>query len=188
TVFGRDIAAAVGVGLQAADRTCQNDRAAVAACDDMWHTGFHRFPDAGKVYVDHLLPVVFAGLVQGVAAVADAGVGHDDVQPAKLFDAAIDRGFERVVVAHVDFGRDDPAVETLYEVGRFGEVLRRGCRNGGVLHDRLTDVDGDDVRAFLRQSHRVAAALTARRPGDEGNFSLNAPCHVLPLLLISSAE
>ena len=88
TVFGGDVVAGVRVGLQAADRAGQDDRAAAAARKDMRDTGFHGLPDAGEVDVDHVGPVALAGLVQRLTAVADAGVGDDDVQPAQLLDTA----------------------------------------------------------------------------------------------------
>ena len=43
--------------------------------------------------------------------------------------------------------------------------------------DRPADVDGDDVGALLRQPHRVAAALPARRPGDECDLAFYTSCH-----------
>ena len=178
-VLGRDVAAAVRVGLEPADRAGQDDRTAFAARDDVRHTGFHGLPHARQVYVDHLVPVVFAGLVQCVAAVADACVGHDDVQPAQLLHAAVHGGLQCVVVAHVDFGREDPAVLALDQVGGLGQILGRGCRNRGVLHDRLADVDRDDVGALLGQPHRVATALTARRPGDESDLAFNTSTPVM---------
>ena len=172
-VLGGNVVTAMRVGLQPAHRAGQDDRPAFAARDDVRDTGFHRLPHPRQVDVDHLRPVFFAGLVQRVAAVADACVGHDDVQPAQLLDAAVHGGLQGVVVTHVDFGRVDPAIMALDEVGGLGQILGRRCRNRGVLHDRLTDVDGDDVGALLRQPHRVATALTARRPGDESDFALN---------------
>lgn len=180
TVFGRDVVAGVGVGLEPSDRAGQDDGSAATAGQKMGHTGFHGFPHPGQVDVDHLGPVFFAGLVQSLSAVADSGVGHDDVEPAELLDAAVDRRLERVVIAHVDFGREDPAVVPLDQVGGLGEVLGRRRRDRGVQHalaDGLADVDGDDVGALLRQSHRMAAALTARRSGDQGDFALNTSGH-----------
>ena len=60
-------------------------------------------------------------------------VGDDDVQPAELLDPAVDGGLERVVIADVDLGGDDPSVQRLDQVGRFREVFggrRRGRRVG----------------------------------------------------------
>ena len=91
-VFGGHVVTAVRVGLQTADRAGQNDRPAATALKEMRHTGFHRLPHAAEVDVDHVRPVFLAGLVQRCAAVADAGVGDDDVEPAQLLDAGVDGG------------------------------------------------------------------------------------------------
>ena len=57
----------------------------------------------------------------------------------------------------------------------FVEILGRRHRvTDGV--DVAAQVDGDDVGAFLGQPHRVTAALAARRAGDEGDLSFDAPC------------
>jgi hypothetical protein len=142
----------------------------------MRDTGFDRFPNTREVDVDHVLPVVFAGLVEGRPAVADAGVRNDDVESAQLFDAAVHNRRQRVEVAHVHLGGDDAPVEVLDEVGGFGEVI--GCGPGDVAAgDSLADIDGDDVGALLGQAHSMAAALTARCAADERNFALNSSTH-----------
>ena len=61
-----------------------------------------------------------------VTAVADAGVGDDDVQAAQLLDAGVDRCLQRVVVAHVDLGGVDAAVVALDQIRGLGQILR--CR------------------------------------------------------------
>jgi len=66
-----------------------------------------------------------------------------------------------------------PPVELLHQPCGFPQVVRGRQRVlDGV--DVMTDVDGDDVRAFLREPHRVAAALAAAGPGDEGDLALDA--------------
>src|SRR5262249_25408951 len=72
------------------------------------------------------------------------------------------------------FGRVDAAVEALDQIRGLGQILRRGQRDPNGV-DLLADVDGDDVGAFLRQAHRVAAALAARRARDERNLALDSP-------------
>ena len=143
----------------------------------MRHTGFHRLPHAAEVDVDHVGPVALAGLVQRRAAVADARVGDDDVQPAQLLDARVDRGLERVVVADVDLGGVDAAVVALDQIGGLGQVFRRGKRNRDAV-DLFTDVDGDDVGALLRQPHSVCAALSAGSAGDESDLAFNTSSHI----------
>ena len=45
----------------------------------------------------------------------------------------VHRGLERVVVADVDLGGEDAAVEPLDQIGGLGQVLRRGRRNLATL-------------------------------------------------------
>src|SRR5437588_8222214 len=152
----------------------------------MRHSRFHGLPDATQVDVDHGGPVGFAGLVKRLAAVADAGVGDDDVQPAELLDAGVHRGLERVVVTDIDLGGVDAAVVSLDQVGGFSQILRRG--GGDQIHgvDLLADVHRDDVGAFLRQPHRVRTALTTGRTGDERNLAFDSTRHryLVSLLVI----
>ena len=56
--------------------------------------------------------------------------------------------------------RDDPAVLRLDQAGGLLQVVRGGQRVSEAV-DVMTQVDGDDVRAFLREPYRVAAALAA---------------------------
>lgn len=101
-----------------------------------------------------------------------------DVEAAQLGDAVVDGGLERGRVADVGLGGDDPPVQVLDLTHCFGQVV-------GVAHrvaDRvvvLAGVHGDDVGAFLRQSHGVTAALASGRPGDECDLALD-PSHVGP--------
>ena len=106
---------------------------------------------------------------------SDAGVGHDDVESAELFDAVVEHRFHVVVVANVDDRGDDALAELLDQRGGLFEVLRcrTGCRR--VL-ELLADVDGDDVGALLGQAHRMAATLSTRRARDERDLSCYSPC------------
>jgi hypothetical protein len=69
---------------------------------------------------------------------------------------------------------DDPAVEGLDLLDRLGQVGRGRHR---VWHagDLRAQVHGDDVGPLLRQPDRVAAALVARRAGDEGDLAFQLP-------------
>ena len=122
-------------------------------------------------------------MVECLAAVADSGVGADDVQSPELLDAAVDRGLERVVIADVDLGRDDAPVQLLDEVRSLGEVIGRGRRDLRVAADRPADVDRDDVRALFSQPDRMTAALAARRAGDERDLALYPSRHDFPALV-----
>ena len=60
--------------------------------------------------------------------------------PPELLDAAVDGGLERVVIADVDLGGDDPPVEVFDQFGCLREIFgrRRRCRR---VAERLADVD-----------------------------------------------
>src|SRR6516162_1107168 len=179
-VLGGDVVAGVRVRLESADRAGQDDRPAAATGQDVRDPGLHGLPYPRQVDVDHFCPVLFAGFVQRFTAIADAGVRDDDVEPAQLLHPAVHGGLQGGVVPHIDFGGEDSAVMALDEVGGLRQILRRGRWNRGVhdaVSDGLTDIDGDDVGAFLRQPHRVAAALTACRPGDESDLALDTSGH-----------
>ncbi len=107
---------------------------------------------------------------------ADACVGDDDVEPPELLDAAVDGGRQRVEVAHVDFCRDDAAVEVLDHVRGLGEILRGGRRCGRVF-ESAADVDRDDVGALLGKPNRMASALAARGAGDERDLAVYPSGH-----------
>jgi hypothetical protein len=95
----------------------------------------------------------------GAAEVDDAGVGDHHVEPAQSGDPVVDYCLQRGVVADVGLVGDDAAVEGLDLLDRLVRVVVR--RN----------VDGDDVGALFGQPDGVAAALTPRGAGDEGDFS-----------------
>ena len=69
----------------------------------------------------------------------------------------------------------------LWPLTRSAVSARSSGVDSGIWHavDLLTDVDGDDVGALLRQPHRVRAALAARRAGDESDLAFNTSSHVL---------
>src|SRR5690349_2618529 len=79
-------------------------------------------------------------------------------------------------VAHVGLAGDDAPVEVLDLPRGLLEVLRRRhlVAHRGQL---LADVERDDVRALLRQPHRVRATLPPRRPGDQRDLALEPSSH-----------
>ena len=133
--------------------------------------------DAEPVGVEYVRP----GL-QGLLALLadDAGVGHHDVELAELGDPAVDRFHQLRPLAHVGLHRDHPAVQGLDQAGGLLQVVR-ACQVVGETVDVVADVDRDDVRALLRQPHRVTPPLAAGGPGDEGHFALHAS-HAHPFL------
>src|SRR3954454_2359183 len=180
-MLGGNVMTGVWVGLEPSNRTGQHDRTTATTGEDVWHTDFDGFPYTRKVYVDHVLPVVLAGLVKCCSAVPDSSVGDDDVEPPQLLDTTIHDCLQCVVIAHIDLGRDDAAIMCLHQIGGFDEVI--GCRRGDLAAaaDRLTDVDRDDVGTLLRQSHRLAAALSASSTRNEGDLAFDPTRHI-PLL------
>src|SRR5262245_1728297 len=134
----------------------------------MWDSSFDRLPNTGQVDVDHVGPVGLTGAVERLPTVADSRVGADDVQPSQLLDAAVDGGLDRFVVANVDLGGDDAAVQLLDQICGFSQVVWSGRLDLGVAAHRGTDVDGDDVGTLLGQTYRVATSLPACGSGDEG--------------------
>lgn len=44
---------------------------------------------------------------------------------------------------------------------------------------RATEVDANDVRALLREAHRLCAADAASRAGDEGRLARQSAVHVV---------
>lgn len=136
-------------------------------------------PDAGQVDVDHVAPGLLVHGVQAGAVAAEARVGTDDVEPAELGDALVDGGLERVVVAYVRLHGVDAPPQLLHLVDRLVEILgrRHGERDAVEL---LADVDRDDVGAFFGETDRMAAALSSRRAGDEGDLSFYASGHGEP--------
>jgi hypothetical protein len=94
----RDVVTDLRVGLEAADRAGDDDRAAAPAGQQVRNAGLDGFPDATQIDVDRFFPAVFGHLVELDTGGPDARVGHDDVQSAELLDTAVDRRLERIEV------------------------------------------------------------------------------------------
>ena len=101
----------------------------------------------------------------------DAGLRHDDVEMAELCDALLERGAQLRGLTHVGLRGESAAPRLLDECRGLLEVLRRRHRVTD-RRDVLTEVDSDDVGAFLGQPDRVTPALPARGAGDERDLSL----------------
>ena len=78
----------------------------------------------------------------------DAGVGADRGELAELGDRPVEDLAQLLPLAHVSSGCDAPAPVALDKRLRPHEVVPGGHRVG-VRLDVLTDVDGDDVGAFV---------------------------------------
>ena len=129
-VLGRDVVAGVRVGLQPAHRAGQDDRSAPPAREsDAAQPAFTVFHTPERL--TSIMSCQSASLVLSSVwpPLPIPALAHDDVQPAQLLDPAVDRGLERVVVADIDLGGHDPAVEALDQFGGLGQVVRRGRRD-----------------------------------------------------------
>jgi hypothetical protein len=107
---------------------------------------------------------------------ADTRVRDGDVQPAELRDALVDDLPEGGGVPDVGLPGDDLPAERRRGLDGVREVLL----GAHAVADRfvvLEDIDGDDVRAPLRQPDRVTAALAAGRAGDERDLACYSSCH-----------
>jgi hypothetical protein len=169
-VLGRRVVPQVGYCAEAHRRAGEEDRAALPRRHDggMATCAVSNVP----VRMTSMQSCHFCG-VRSSTWLVDARVGAHDVEPAELVDARGDRRGEAVVVPDVDLAGDDPPVELLDLGGGLGEVLLGAERVVG-RRDRLADVEGDDVRALLRQPDRVGPALAARGPHDQGDLVLDA--------------
>jgi len=113
--------------------------------------------------------------------------GHRRQDQLELTLAPHHPGRDPGVVPDVGLGGHDPPVQRLDLLHRLGQVLRRRHRIRHRIHLRA-EIDGDDVRALLRQPHRVAAALAARRSGDEGDLAFYSSCHLPSFLYFRSSR
>ena len=84
----------------------------------------------------------------------DAGVGQHDVDSAEFGHALIEHRLHCDHVPHVRLQGDDPSVKGLNLLHRLCEVVL-GARRISTGGDLLTDVEGHDVRALLREPDGV---------------------------------
>ena len=109
----------------------------------------------------------------------DPGVGDDEVEPAEFGDAVGHDLLEPVEVADVGLLGDDAPTGLLDEVDRLVEILAGRHRVRDAV-DLTAQVERDDVGPLLGEPDRVAAALAARRPGDEDDLPVELSCHDAP--------
>ena len=169
-VLGGGVADGARIGAahtgQSRGRTDQHDRSAGALLDHGRYRDVDGVVDAGEVDVDDVAPAVVAGLHRG-----DAGVGHDDVEPAELVEAGPHCGRQRFAIADVGLFGHDAGAGVLDELDGGGQIVG-GAQRIGHAGDLSAQVDRDDVRTVGRQANRVRAALAARSAGDEGDSPL----------------
>src|SRR5262249_8550206 len=134
------------------------DDAAGATLDHVLDGGLRQVERAGQVDRDDLLPVVVGHLGHGPVD-GDAGVVHQDVQPAVLLDDVADHATAVFAAADVPVVQGDPATgiggrhlgEEL--LGRFG----------------VAPVAGRDFRAVGGEVVADGGADAAGAAGDQGN-------------------
>ena len=113
------------------------------------------------------------------------GIGHDDVEASEVRDARLERVAQFGALPHVGLAGDDASIQFLDRPLGLRQVLGRAQRVV-VRVDLPADVDGDDVGALLRHPNGVRSALSACRPGDEGDLALQASSHVSSLRSVIS--
>ncbi len=138
----------------------------------MRNRGLEGPPHSGEVNVDHGLPLLVRHFPEP-APVADPGVGDDDVKSAaELGDTVGEHGHQRARVADVGLPGVDWLVLGFNQTYGLVKILRcRGRVDVGRRH-RAGDVHRNDLRTFAGEPHRVAAALTASRAGDESDLAV----------------
>src|SRR5208282_6468709 len=117
----------------------------------------HAQPDALLVDVDHGVPLLLGGLLESLH-VRDTGVVDQDIQPAKLPLAELDRGAPVGRARHVETDRP-----------RDGGAGLRIDAVGGGLQEVVADVADYDLRAFAGEQAGLRRALPPRATRDERN-------------------
>src|SRR5829696_2833685 len=111
-VLGRRVAERARIVAADADEACgrtgQHDGSAVALVHQRRYRDVDGVVHAGEVDVDDVAPTLSAGLHRGYAGIRD-----DDVEPAELVEAGLQRGLQRIAIANVGRSRDYPPTGVL---------------------------------------------------------------------------
>jgi hypothetical protein len=124
-------------------------------------------PRAGQVDVEHVLPGLLCH-VDHRSEGHDAGIGNDDIEAPKVVCRLIDRGLERLIIAHIDGMRRDATNERPDGVCGLLKIDDRAELRHG--RDALADVDRDDIGTRLSESYRMTAALATCCAGYQRNL------------------
>src|SRR5262249_41614220 len=105
-----------------------------------------------------------------------AGVGEHRVDMAELGHAVVERGLQRGLVAHVGCPNNHVLTGFLDQTRRFLQVVESAQL---VRHNIKvgTDIDADNVGAFLGACHRMRSTLTPCRTSDENHSSVKHSGH-----------
>ena len=118
--------------LEPGDRAGQDDRAAARRLQ-VRDRDLGGEPHPGEVDVDHVPPGLLAHLLGRAAASRCRRSPPTMSSRPSSATPVVDRGLERVVVAHVGLAGDDPPVERLDLLDRLGEVARRRPSGRGTV-------------------------------------------------------
>ncbi len=102
----------------------------------------------------------------------DSGVRDDHVQSAQFIDGSVDRFPKLVEMPNVGGRGNHAAAEGADLTFRFVKVFWGGRVVRHVIGKRSSEINGDDVRAFVGQPDRMHAPLPSRRAGDQSHPSL----------------
>src|SRR4051812_4105313 len=123
-------------------------------------------PRAAHVHAHDRIEVVRIH-VPDHAVAHDAGVVHEDVEPAPRVDRLLHHLPGRVVVGHVGVVGDRLAAPLLDDLDCEVGVAARA-----LTAHRSPDVVDDDLGALLGQLHRVAPPDAVPGSGDDGDLAV----------------
>ena len=166
------VVSGVLVRAQAGGGAGEDQAAAFPALDHRGQRGAHRVEHAGQVDVDHLVPLLRRHL-PGDGPRADPGVRADDVDPAELGQAGLDRPLELGKRADVGDRLDRAAAGRLDLFHGGVEIVLGRQLVGEGLEGIRADVDGDHVGALGCEPHRVRASLAAGGSGYQRDLAIN---------------
>lgn len=101
----------------------------------------------------------------------NAGVGEQNIEPAKGGARPRGRGAQRRKIALVERGLAPALARRFDQTPGFGELVRCGRHNLKCRADRPGDVDAHDVGTLAREGDRDRAADPARCTGDDSGFA-----------------
>ena len=138
-----------------------DDPAASALRDDLLCDALAAQERAGQVDRDDLIPFGLRCFQKWILTL-DAGVVHQNVDPAEGLDGVLDQHFNLVRVADVGRDRGRAAVDRLQ---RMDEVFRLVAR---------ADVVDDDTCSLARHLGGDRPPDSGRRAGDDSDFVLES--------------
>ena len=171
-------AAVTATAGQALRRADQDDGTAPTLTNDRRHGCDQCVPHALEVGVDDCVEHRL-GMGLGVADRDHTGVGDDDVDIAEIADGRAYPCFELGKVAKSAMTGTDVAAGGAHLPDRLVEQVGLGAQRIRDAASMLgAEIDGDDVRTLFGQRDGMAAALTPRGPGDDGDGAVQfAHCY-----------